>query len=144
MKLMKIEPQNGDGSKCLRIRPHHLLCIQGFQGYGYSKEFKENLARIIEEIKAFPEIDIKIVTGVDYICESCPYNFKNGCKVEFEAENRIMNMDKLTMEKLDLNDGSVYSASDVFSRTSNLNLEDVNGICRSCSWKTKCGWFLSL
>jgi hypothetical protein len=55
-----------------------------------------------------------------------------------------MNMDKLTMEKLDLNDGSVYSASDVFSRTSNLNLEDVNGICRSCSWKTKCGWFLSL
>ena len=26
----------------LRIRAHHILCIQGFQGLGYSEEFTKN------------------------------------------------------------------------------------------------------
>lgn len=143
MMLIVMESQDGDDFKSLKIRPHHLFCIQGFQGYGYSREFNLNLASIIEEIRAFPEINIKIVTGVDCICESCPYNIGGICKVE-SSENRIMNMDKLTMEKLDLYDGSVYSASDVLSRTVNLNSEIIIEICGSCSWKTKCHWFRSL
>lgn len=143
-KLIVIGPQDGDGSKSLKIRPHHLFCIQGFQGYGYSKEFKINLANIIEKIRKHPQITIEIVTGADCICKSCPYNFRGICKVETGANNRILSMDKLIMKKLDLYYGSVYHAYDVLSKTGDLNLEDFTEICGSCSWKTKCSWFQSL
>ena len=139
---MVIGLQDGDGS--LKIRPHHIFCIQGFQGYGYSREFEINLANVIAEIRNHPQIKIEIVTGVDSICESCPYNFRGICKVEPGANNRILNMDRLIMEKLDLFDGSVHYASKVLSKAHDLNLEDVNEICGSCSWKTKCRWFQSL
>jgi uncharacterized protein len=58
-KLMVIGPQDGDESKSLKIRPHHIFCIQGFQGSGYSREFKINLASIIEEIRNHPQKKLK-------------------------------------------------------------------------------------
>jgi uncharacterized protein len=75
MMLMVMESQDGDDLN-LKIRPYHLICIQGFQGYCYSREFNLNLASIIEEIRTFSEFNIKIATGVDCICESCPYNIE--------------------------------------------------------------------
>ena len=38
--------KNGVGSEPIRIRAHHLLCMQGFQGYGYNKTFTENMTHI--------------------------------------------------------------------------------------------------
>ena len=37
--------------KILSIRAHHFLCMQGFQGYGYSEDFIRNMAGIIEYIR---------------------------------------------------------------------------------------------
>ncbi|HII92208.1 MAG TPA: DUF1284 domain-containing protein, partial [Methanosarcina sp.] len=47
-------------SKCLKIRAHHLCCIQGFQGYGYSPVFVANMRAVISDIKAFPSRPLEL------------------------------------------------------------------------------------
>ena len=35
----------------IKLRPHHLLCTQGYSGKGYSREFVENMTEIVKSIK---------------------------------------------------------------------------------------------
>ena len=41
----------------IKLRPHHLLCTQGYSGKGYSREFVENMTEIVKSIKN--EIELK-------------------------------------------------------------------------------------
>jgi len=66
------EPGFKTVSKCLKIRAHHLCCIQGFQGYGYSPIFVANLRVVISDIKAFPSRPLELISECDVVCESCP------------------------------------------------------------------------
>ncbi|MCM1314151.1 MAG: DUF1284 domain-containing protein [Prevotella sp.] len=52
-----------------KLRPHHALCINFFEGKGYSNEFTENMTRIIENFRENPIIEI--TTGHDVICSKC-------------------------------------------------------------------------
>ncbi len=53
------------------IRPHHLLCLQFFEGKGYSDDFVRQMAEIHRTLnKENPQINI--VEGVDDICKKCP------------------------------------------------------------------------
>ncbi|MDE6671865.1 MAG: DUF1284 domain-containing protein [Ruminococcus sp.] len=53
-----------------KIRPHHALCINFFEGKGYSTNFTENMTRIIENLQKNPLIEITTVH--DVICSKCP------------------------------------------------------------------------
>jgi hypothetical protein len=33
-------------NEVIKLRVHHLLCLQGYQGYGYDECFKKNLENI--------------------------------------------------------------------------------------------------
>ncbi|MCX7705965.1 MAG: DUF1284 domain-containing protein [bacterium] len=57
----------------LKIRPHHLFCLLGFKGSGYSRAFVENMSRISTTIKKGLDLDIELVKGPDDICKVCPY-----------------------------------------------------------------------
>ena len=35
----------------IKLRPHHLLCTQGYSGKVYSREFVENMTEIVKSIK---------------------------------------------------------------------------------------------
>ena len=80
------------GSECLKIRAHHLCCIQGFQGYGYSPAFVANMRAVISDIKAFPSRPMELVSECDVICISCPS--KRECTTQKSVHShRIRNMD---------------------------------------------------
>ena len=64
----------------MKIRAHHLLCMQGFQGYGYSEEFSQNMSKIIQKLKSHPEQKIEITADLDIICKSCPQKKNKICK----------------------------------------------------------------
>lgn len=53
----------------VRLRPHHLLCIQNFEGLGYSDEFVENMERVVSA--ALGAGDVKVVEGEDDVCAVC-------------------------------------------------------------------------
>ena len=128
----------------MKIRAHHLLCMQGFQGYGYSEDFSKNMAEIIEALQNFPEHEIEIIAGNDSICTCCPYNIDKKCQESQGSNDKIVSMDLKVLEKLDITPGSIFKAEKIFKIT-NKKLKtyiDVKEICGNCSWSEKCLWYL--
>lgn len=136
-------PDSETGSKCLKIRAHHLCCIQGFQGYGYSPAFVANLRAVIEDIKAFPSRSLELVSECDIICASCPG--KRECTAQVSIASRsIRNMDLVVMEKLKIEEGTIMEANKAFRLINSqlANASDVEDVCGACKWRQKCLWYL--
>lgn len=90
------------------IRPHHMLCLQFFEGKGYSEEFVENMMRIKNELdQNNPEVSL--VIGADMICENCPNRRGNVCVNEedvlahdqrvFDRVKHVIKMDEISTWK---------------------------------------------
>lgn len=132
-----------NGSKFLKIRAHHLCCIQGFQGYGYSPIFVANLRTVISDIKAFPSRPLELVSECDVICASCPG--KRECTAqESTISRRIRNMDLVVMEKLKIKEGTIMEADEAFSLINSqlANASDLDDVCGTCKWRQKCLWYM--
>lgn len=130
------------GSKCLEIRAHHLCCIQGFQGYGYSPVFVTNLRAVISDIKAFPSRPLELVSKCDVICTSCPS--KRECTAQKSViSRRIRNMDLVVMEKLKIKEGAIMKADEAFRLINSLlaNASHIEEVCGTCRWRQKCLWY---
>jgi hypothetical protein len=131
------------GSKCLKIRAHHLCCIQGFQGYGYSPIFVANLKAVISEIKAFPSRPLELVSECDVICASCPG--KRECTAQDSIiSGRIRSMDLVVMEKLKIKERTIMEADKAFSLVNSqlANASYINEVCGTCKWRQKCLWYM--
>ena len=128
----------------MKIRGHHLLCMQGFQGYGYGEDFSRNMAEIIEILQNFPEREIKIVAGTDSICTCCPYNLNGKCQESQGSNDNIISMDLKVLKKLGIAPGSVFKAGEIFKIANNKlkTYIDVKYICGDCKWSEKCLFYL--
>jgi hypothetical protein len=129
-------------SECLKIRAHHLCCIQGFQGYGYSSAFVDNMQAVISDLKAFPSKPLKLVSTCDAICASCPS--KKECATQKSVfSRRIRSMDTAVMKKLRIKEGAIMEADEAFKLVnSKLNdASDINDVCGACKWRQKCMWY---
>lgn len=51
----------------IKLRPHHLLCTQGYSGKGYSREFVENMTEIVKSIKN-EKVQVQLIFSEDDIC----------------------------------------------------------------------------
>ncbi len=128
----------------MKIRAHHLLCMQGFQGYGYSKDFIDNLRNIIIKLKAHPETEIELIDECDAICASCPHNKKDRCDIRPEANETIQQQDRIVLGVLGLSTGTKITIKDVHA----LIQEKINTpstahhLCGDCPWKMQCLWFI--
>lgn len=130
-------------SDLLKIRAHHLCCIQGFQGYGYSPVFVANMRSVISDLEALPSRPLKLVTECDAICVSCPG--KRECTTQESVFSRgIRQMDRVVLDKLSLEDGTVVEADEAFRLiNSKINkASDIEEVCGSCKWKQKCLWYM--
>ncbi len=58
----------------MRIRGHHLLCLQGFRGLGYNEEFIRRMGDVTRCLAGEPNCPIEPITAPDMICEVCPHN----------------------------------------------------------------------
>lgn len=127
----------------LKIRAHHLCCIQGFQGFGYSPAFVANMRAVISDLEALPSRPLKLVTNCDAICISCPS--KRECAVqESPLSRRIKQMDIVVLDKLGLEDGAVLRADEAF-KLINLKINshsDIEDVCGTCKWRQKCIWYM--
>lgn len=54
------------------LRPHHLLCVQGFRGLGYSPEFVDNMQGVVAALRQ-RSVLVRIEVPPDVICDSCPH-----------------------------------------------------------------------
>lgn len=56
----------------IRLRPHHLLCLQTFVGHGYSPDFTKHMTYVKSLLTADPNTAITLVAGPDDLCGHCP------------------------------------------------------------------------
>jgi hypothetical protein len=138
----------GEYSDTIRIRAHHLLCIQGFQGKGYSADFINNMNQIIYFLNDGISKKIRVINHDDDICTHCPHLEKthlekNICSQFPESEKRIKKMDDLTIKLLKLECGQKYNYKYIFSRINEIiSFYQIKNICGHCSWNKDCLFYL--
>ena len=132
----------------LKIRVHHLLCMQGFQGKGYNDSFVKNMSKIVNSLRNDKTQKVQLVADVDNICSACPNNKNSICLAKSVTNNdeKISKEIKL-IKALCLKKGEIYSIDYLFetvNRKINTKEEAINLYCKSCCWTDVCLWFKSL
>jgi hypothetical protein len=120
----------------MMLRAHHLICILGFRGLGYSKEYVDNMTKIVALLRSSPDTLIEIVSKPDDICARCPFLGKKGCQQKGpESEEVVRNRDLTVMERLNLVAGEIITwAKAEKGIRSSISPEDLVSICQDCQW----------
>ncbi|MCK4859835.1 MAG: DUF1284 domain-containing protein [Candidatus Omnitrophica bacterium] len=130
----------------MRLRAHHLLCLQGFQGYGYNPNFTNNLTKLIQEINSTPQLEIELIDEGDAVCFFCPYHKESLCQKTADSSRKVKDIDLKVLNKLGLSKGARVKQEDIFCFVNKKfrYISDVKDICTDCEWKEKCLWFIKL
>lgn len=118
------------------LRGHHLLCVHGFRGMGYSPDFVQQMDRIVKDIrdteKDFP---IQVVAGLDDACMTCPNRGESVCQAAPGSNEHVLSMDEKAIRHLGLNHGETYQKSELVALTADkVDPSDLDYICKGCSW----------
>ncbi len=126
----------------LVLRGHHLLCLKGFQGYGYSEEFTENMTQV-NELRKSENTTITLTSSPDDICKACP-NLKDNICEDQKQNATIVHMDNEVLKKLDAS--KEYNAIELFEKVDSIfnSKESVSAICFECIWHEKCLFYQKL
>ena len=132
----------------LHLRPHHLLCLQTFIGYGYSEEFVRQMTAVKHQLADFPDAPVRIVRGTDMLCSHCPNCRKGHCKSDKPGQ-----FDQLVMAKIEKS-VNLLSSSGPSANCSAASADSflLHGIpkyliltnalleecCPGCEWKDLC------
>ena len=100
----------------LTLRGHHLLCLQGFQGYGYDDKFVKNMS-YINNLRKSENTTVSITNKADDICRCCP-NLKNNLCGNEKQNAEIIKMDNEILSKID--NSKEYDALKLFNETKHI------------------------
>lgn len=118
------------------LRGHHLLCVHGFRGMGYSPEFVKTMESIVNDIRD-PEQDfyIKVVAAFDDACMSCPHRGLEICEAGEGSNEHVLSMDGKIIRHLGLEPGNSYLKSSLVKLTAEkVEPDDLDYLCKNCSW----------
>ena len=54
------------------LRPHHLLCTQGYSGKGYDNDFVAHMTDVVHQPRDVPGTTIHLTFSTDTLCSCCP------------------------------------------------------------------------
>ncbi|TSI10727.1 DUF1284 domain-containing protein [Lysinibacillus sp. BW-2-10] len=115
-----------------KLRGHHILCLLGYRGMGYSKEYVENMTQLHQLLRANPQTTVLLVEGPDYLCDKYPNSGEYHCQ-----NSNIYKRDQTILEKLGLRIGEILTWKDIEERVSeHIIPTDIGVICESCSWRS--------
>lgn len=124
--------------KKVELRGHHLICLNFFQGEGYSKEFVDNLKSVLKKAK---ENAVLVVEGADNVCLFCPYLIRGECNYKPQAEKEIKRLDELALKLLNIKKGELISFNEISSSLPQILSLWKKEACSDCDWKKVCQKF---
>jgi len=131
----------------IKIRAHHLLCLQGFQGKGYDKEYIKNMTRLVSIIQQDSQsILLELTDNTDDFCAACPHSFGEFCAKDETADDRMKARDHAVFKKLAIKNHEINTAA-YFIELANkkfITQSDAKDSCVDCEWKKDCLWFQNL
>ncbi|WP_312094396.1 DUF1284 domain-containing protein [Niallia sp.] len=115
-----------------KLRGHHLLCLLGYRGMGYSAEYIENMTHLHHILRTKPDTIIHLVDGPDHLCKKYPNSGKYHCQ-----DIHIYKRDELILEKLALHEGQKVQWKEIEESIRNyVNPSDISYMCETCSWRS--------
>ena len=130
----------------MKIRAHHLLCLLGFQGLGYSPDFIRRMAETRKALDEGQEFEIEVVEECDDICPACPYFSELECRKGKFSARRTREMDGKVLKTLGLKRGETLNSSLVIplirERLGEFPL--LVKICGRCGWREVCTYYVDL
>ncbi|MGL5149921.1 MAG: DUF1284 domain-containing protein [Clostridium sp.] len=114
----------------ITLRPHHLLCTQGYSGNGYSNEFVSNMNRIVTELRK-KDTMVEVIFSSDDICVECPNNVEES---KCSSNEKVMYIDSKVIEHFNIEE-KIYNYGEIVRFIKdNITEEIMNDICSRCEW----------
>ena len=113
------------------LRPHHLLCTQGYSGHGYSEAFVEHMNDIVHQLRDVPGTKIQLTFSTDTLCSCCPNKLDTDL---CDTQEKVKRYDRKTVEYFGLEEKEYdYQAliREIDAKAPPTMLAD---ICRDCCW----------
>jgi uncharacterized protein len=116
----------------IRLRGHHLLCMLGFRGMGYSPEFTRNMASVYEKLRENPSTMVTLVSGIDDLCCCFPEDKPYHCNSATVHER-----DSAVLKRLKLSPGSTAQWSDILVLLrEHIQPGELGTLCSTCQWRS--------
>jgi uncharacterized protein len=121
--------------KQVRLRHHHLVCMQNFVGKGYDEHFVANMRQVIEDLRG-PGAIAHLEIGCDDICSCCPNRDGPLCRDEVS----VIGKDRSVARFLGIPERTEVDASAVIDhvRERMQGLDDIRSLCGECDWADLC------
>ena len=120
----------------MKLRPHHLLCIQKFAGLGYDEAFTSNMTAVCRQLSESPDMSVTLCTGCDDLCACCPHSASGSC----DSEEKVHSFDSAVLAVCGLQSGTTLQWSSLRSAVLHLILQtdEFDRICACCQWYAIC------
>ncbi|MBI4181276.1 MAG: DUF1284 domain-containing protein [Chloroflexi bacterium] len=126
----------GELAHPLALRAHHLLCLLGFRGLGYSPEFVETMGKVAKDLHPKSTFPITLLAECDVICASCPHNKGNQCRKKANAESKVRAKDREVLRRLGFEVKAEMPVAEAWGRIKErLTSSDIAEICPRCQWR---------
>ncbi|MCY0877199.1 MAG: DUF1284 domain-containing protein [Firmicutes bacterium] len=113
------------------LRGHHLLCLLGYRGMGYSDAYVANMTSIYETLRLHPETLVHVVAGPDELCAAFPDDQPNHCR-----EETVYTRDDAILRALGLSPTATLPWSEVEARVhAHIAGADLIDFCQTCPWR---------
>ena len=124
-----------DHEHFIRLRPHHFMCMHGFQGRGYSDHFIHHLSDIIGRLDDDPDQSVEIVHTLDDICMYCPHAKADGF-CDYDAKVSVY--DKKARDFFMIHEGCMPFRDIKRTVYDHLSEDALKSICEDCQWLDLC------
>ena len=119
----------------IKLRPHHAVCAQFFEGKGYSDQFTKHMRSVLAALKSTDPV-VTITGGCDCICAECPNQINGVCT----SDEKVRGIDRCAANKMDLDFGAAVR----WSRLCSLAVQTIirpdllRDVCGDCEWIGLC------
>ena len=115
----------------LKLRPHHLLCTQGYSGKGYDDAFVANMDEVVHRLRTEEKTPVRLVFSTDELCSCCPNKLgEDRCK----TNEKVKTFDARTAECFHLEEKTYIYQDLVREIRKTATPEMMDYICGECEW----------
>jgi len=115
----------------MKLRPHHLLCTQGYSGRGYSEDFVENMTAITTHLRNDANAVVEIVFTTDDICKKCSRMIDDDL---CDNDEKVKRFDKKVVSYFGIEERG-YTYKDIIREINEkMTSAMMDDICSDCEW----------
>lgn len=123
--------------KVWRLRAHHICCLPfgSFPSVERGKDYEQVLAGIMNALLEEPEAMIRVVEGVDDLCQPCPLRSDRRCTSPMGNEEQVRKWDQALLRDL----GVTFDTCMTSREWRDIVKQKVPfRCCPKCPWQKSC------